>query len=185
DVPPGMGAERDRDRRQANAGDFVAVAVDGADTRAVPYLWGLGAFGQPGVKRVLEISICDVIVGPPRRARFAVDSPLEGAGFEPPVPPAGGAAARSRGTRESASPEQDSSREGPRVRTRFPPVASHKEPHLTRCRSGVTSAQRRNPSISARTRPIAKPRQERRCRGDVYPRGVSLSAADRLSSNLR
>jgi hypothetical protein len=40
-----------------------------------------------------------------------------------------------------------------------------REPHLGRCRSGVTSAQRRNPSISARTRPIAKPRRARRCRG--------------------
>jgi hypothetical protein len=46
-----------------------------------------------------------------------------------------------------------------------------REPHLGRCRSGVTSAQRRNPSISARTRPIAKPRRARRCRGIVDTRG--------------
>src|SRR4029077_1431919 len=49
-----------------------------------------------------------------------------------------------------------------------------REPRLGRCRSGVTSAQRRNPSISARTRPIAKPRRARRCRGMWIPAAFSF-----------
>ncbi len=35
DVPTGVGAERNRDRRQSDAGDFVAVGVYGAHSRAV------------------------------------------------------------------------------------------------------------------------------------------------------